>query len=189
LASFKSSFSPPLFGGKDLLKAAKEEVAVQVMELIVGEGPTEVDRHLVIKKIEELDAKRKQIPDLNVKDLLAIFETSQEPLEILRVAFEMNRRKTGKNYTRSNVEFISLEWDSMLRRFPQYKTRLLKTLRTMSKNKVSQGKKLAALHYSPAWLLEQSPYADYTMPDSTEPSREVMANYNYEISYDDEIPF
>jgi hypothetical protein len=184
---YDEPYSPPIYGEKELLRKAKEKVAVPVMKLIVGEEPTEVTRNIVIKKIEELERKRKQIPELNVKDLLAIFATSQQPLEILRVAFEMNRRKTGATYTRANVEWISETWGNMMDIYPQYHARLIKTLKTMSKNKVAQGKKLAALHYSPAWLMEQTPYVDYTMPDSVEPSSEVMANYEDDI--DEECPF
>ena len=185
---YDDDYHAPDYGEKEALKKVKEDAAIQVMPTIVGDDPTLVDRVIVLNKIEELDRKRKQIPELNVKDLLAIYETSQEPLEILRVAFEMNRRKTGAAYTRMNVEWISVEWDAMLAQFPQYVTRLLKTLRTMSKNKVSQGKKLAALHYSPDWLREQTPYRDYLEADSVEPSSEVMANYEFEIN-EDEIPF
>ena len=184
---YDDDYHAPDYGEREELKKTKEDAAVQVMPTIVGTEPTLVDRTIVLKKIEELDAKRKQIPELQVKDLLAIYETSQEPLEILRVAFEMNRRKTGATYQKRNVDFISLEWDAMLEKFPQYKTRLLKTLRTMAKNKVSQGKKLAALHYSPAWLMEQTPYRDYTEPDSVDVSDEVAGQYE---QYDNlEIPF
>jgi len=184
---YDDDYHAPDYGDKEGLKKEKEKAAIQVMPTIVAEEPTLVDRNIVLKKVEELDAKRKQIPELQVKDLIAIYETSQEPLEILRVAFEMNRRKTGTTYTRANVEWISEEWDTMIKRFPQYHTRLLKTLRTMAKNKVSGGKKLAALHYSPEWLMEQSPYRDYTEPDSVDVSDEVAGQYE---QYDDlEVPF
>jgi len=179
-------YHAPDYGDKEGLKKEKEKAAIQVMPTIVAEEPTLVDRNIVLKKVKELDAKRKQIPELQVKDLIAIYETSQEPLEILRVAFEMNRRKTGTSYTRQNVEWISEEWDYMLVQYPQYHTRLLKTLRTMAKNKVSGGKKLAALHYSPDWLREQTPYRDYLEPDSVDVSNEVATNYE---GFEDEIPF
>jgi len=174
-------------GNKHELDAAKEKRASNVIPLIVGDEPTEVNRELVLKKVEELERKKKQIPELQMHDLIAIYETSEYPIEILRIAHEINMRKTGKSYTRSNVEFISLEWDAMIEKFPQYKTRLLKTLRTMSKNKVSQGKKLAALHYSPAWLMEQTPYCLYVEPDSVDVSKEVYNAYN-ELNEGD-IPF
>ena len=185
---YDEQYYAPEYGDKEKLKQVKEDAAVQVMQLVVTEEPTEVTRHVVIQKIEELERKKAQIPDLTVKDLLAIYETSQKPIEILRVAYEMNRRKTGTPYTRQTVEWTSTEWDGMLDQFPQYRTRLLKTLRTMAKNKVSQGKKLNALHYSPDWLREQTPYRDYLEADSVEPSSEVMANYDFNIT-EDECPF
>jgi len=184
---YDDDYNAPEYGDKEGLKKVKEEMAVQVMPTIVGDVPTLVTKHIVIEKIKELDANRKQIPDLQIRDLLAIYETSQSPIEILRVAHEINRRKTGQNYEKRNVEWISVEWDKMLDQFPQYHTRLLKTLRTMAKNKVSQGKKISALHYSPDWLREQTPYADFLAPDSVEPSDEVIANY--EGIDEDEIPF
>jgi len=199
---YDAPYHAPEFGEKELLKKAKEEVAIQVMPLLVEEEPTVVTPYLVIKKVNELEQMKLQIPDLPVKDLLAIYETSQKPVEILRVAHEINRRKTGQSYTRAKVTWISDKWDEMLEEFPQYRTRLLKTLRTMAKTKVSGGKKLASLHYvvskstkdmntgeiGPGWLRQQTPYADYTMPDGVNASMEVINNYNVEID-DADIPF
>jgi len=176
---YDENYHPPELNDKEALKKEKARLEVKVMKLIAGEKPTEVTRKIVDYKIEELDKKKARIPELSVKDLLAIYETSQRPLEILRVAFEMNRRKVGTTYTKPNVQFISKEWDYMISEYPQFKTRLLKTLRTMAKNKVSQGKKLAALHYTPAWLREQVPY----LIDNPK-----IVNYDFDIE-DDDIPF
>ena len=204
---YDEDYYAPDFGEKEKLKKSKEESAVQVMQVIVAEEPTEVTRKIVIKKIEELESMKRQIPDLQVKDLLAIFETSQKPIEILRVAFEMNKRKIGAVYTRRMVEWISDEWDTMLEEFPQYHTRLLKTLRTMSKGKVSKGKKLASLHYvvskntkdmstgeiGPGWLRQQTPYRDYIAPDSVDVSENVYNEYGEYVDpgseYGGGIPF
>jgi superfamily II DNA or RNA helicase len=179
---YDEPYSAPALEEKGELKRIKEQASVPIMKLVVAETPLEINRKTCIKKIEELNAKRKQIPDLNVKDLLAIYETSQEPLEILRVAYEMNRRKTGQTYTRKSVEWVAEKWYELIDKVPQFKTRLLKTLRTMAKRKVSTGKKLTALHYSPEWLLEQSPYKDYNVPDYVEPP-------TFEGIDEDEVPF
>ena len=195
---YNEHYAPPEYGNKEGLKKVKEEFAVNVMPLIVNAEPTEVDRKLVIKKIEELENKKKQIPELQIRDLLAIYETSQKPIEILRVAYEMKRRKTGQTYTKEGVTWVADQWDIMMNDFPQYKTRLLKTLRTMARNKVAQGKKLNALHYTvkkdingePGWLRQQTPYKDYIAPDSVDVSEEVYNNYNAYDDIDmDEVPF
>ena len=194
-------YAPPEYGDKEGLKKAKADAAVQVMTTLVNPEPTLITADIVLKKVAELERKRTQIPELQVKDLLAIYETSQSPTEILRIAAEMNFRKTGQLYNRIGIEWISEPWDIMLEEFPQYSTRILKTLRTMSKSKVSQGKKLKALHFTvakktkdmdtgdivPGWLRRQVPYCDYNAPDSVTPSDEVVTNY--EGIDDDEIPF
>ena len=164
-------YFPPEQGDKNALNEIKEELSAREISLIADEEPTEVTRKLVLDKVEELERKKKDIPEISVKDLIAIYENAQDPLTILRIAHEMNRRKTGEGYTRAKVEWISKEWDIMIEEFHMYKSRLLKTLRTMAKNKVAQGKKLSALHFvvkketvnregqtEPGWLRQQSPY-------------------------------
>ncbi len=199
---YDDHYSPPEYGDREALKREKEERAIQVMPVIVGSEPTEVTPEIVLSKVKELEAKKQDIPTIQMKDLIAIFETSQEPLLILRIAYEINRRKTGQAYRYETVRWVADVWNEMLEEFPQYHTRLLKTLRTMAKNKVSQGKKINALHFTvakevkdmntgeivPGWLRRQTPYVDYTLPDSTEPSTEVINNYEFEIN-EDEIPF
>ena len=74
-----------------------------------------------------------------------------------------------------------------MEKFPQYKSRILRTLRTRVKNIVSGGKKMASIHYFVDWLSDQTPYADYIMPDNVDVTEEVYNAYN-DIE-DSEIPF
>jgi hypothetical protein len=102
----------------------------------------------------------------------------------------MNRRKTGTQYRLSTVEWAAEPWYPFIEQFPQYKSRILRSLKTMMKNKVSKGAKPAGIHYSASWLMEQTPYIDYLQPDSADVSNEVYENYNVYDDIDmDEIPF
>ena len=193
-------YSPPAHGEKQKLSTEEEKHSAREISLIADDEPTEITRELVLLKIDELERKKQDIPTINIGDLIAIYNNAQTPLLILRIAHEIQKRKTGQIYAKGNVEWISDEWDIMLEDFPQYKSRLLKTLRTMAKNKVAQGKKLAALHYTvkedvkgePGWLRQQTPYRDYIQPDSVEPTDEVVNNYynTYDLDIDEsQIPF
>jgi len=146
-------------GDKEALVRSKKKRESTVIQAIIEEHPTEVTRKIILAKIEELKEKEKTIPELKVQDLVALFDTSINPYIIVEVAHEMNRRKTGKSYTVKNINWIVEEWELMINMYPEYELRLLRTLKTMAKNKVIQGKKLAALYYSPEWLREQIPYS------------------------------
>ena len=165
-------------GDKIGLTKSKEDRRSNVVPLIIGEEPTEVTKELILEKVKEVERKRKNVPDLTMAELIAIYNVEQDPLVIARIAYDINRRKTGQQYTKQNVEWVIEPWLEMIEEFPQYHSRLIKTMRTMFKNKVSAGKKLAALHYTAkpdGWLREQSPYATYVAQD-------------FDIT-DDEIPF
>lgn len=171
-------YNPPEYGNKEALSKAKEEVAAREISLIVNEEPTEVTREAVNIKVEELNRKRKKLHELDFKDLIAIYETSQNTEEIIKIAHIINQRKTGLGFNESTVSWINEEWIRMLNTYPQYKSRLLRALRTRAKNIVSQGKKLASLRYFASWIEEQEPYC-------------YQANlcHNVDVYQDDEVPF
>ena len=180
-------YNPPVQGDKNGLDRENERLAAKEISLIVEDEPTEVERSLVFAKVEELKQKAKRIPELDFKDLLAIYETSQSPRQIIEIGYDINRRKTGAVYQQSQIDWASLPWIPFMGTYPQYKSRILRSLRTRMKNIVSQGKKVNAIHYFPKWLMEQSPYVQYTEPDSVDVSAEVMNNY---VNIDmDDIPF
>ena len=180
-------------GNKKELEKSKEDRKAEVVRTIVKEEPTLITRKLVLDKVEELKAKAKKIPELNLQDLVALFDTSTDITTILTIAYEMNRRKTGLSYTMKSVNWVAEPWYKMLEDFPQYHSRLIKTIRTMSKTKVQKGKKINALHYTVlegGWLRDQRPYSMYIEPDNVDVSDEVYNTYN---AYDDidmsEVPF
>jgi hypothetical protein len=183
-------YEPPEYGDKETLAKENAKLEAKTIKLITKEEPTEVTKELVLKKVEELERKKNDIPNIGFNDLLAIFHTSQDPLMIIRIGFEIHRRKTGHTYTRDNVEWAANPWYPFLEQFPQYQSRILRSLRTRVKNIVSQGKKLASIHYFQKWLSEQTPYIDYVMPDSVDVSEEVYTNYSvYDEVTMDEVPF
>lgn len=187
------AYHPPELGDKEGLSKAKAEAGAGVLPLLLNaEEPTEVERKYVVQKIEELEQKAKKIPELHVKDLVAIYETSIIPKQILNIAYEMNARKTRSPYTDKSVNWVADAWEKAILRFPQYEQRLLKTLKTMAKNKVAQGKKLNALYYvvqPDGWLMEQTPYCSYEVRDSVDVTEAEERYYNDYGITEDEIPF
>ena len=164
---------------KEALIKSKEKRSTNVVTLIAKEEPTEITQELILKKVEEVENKKKQIDKLSMKELIAIYNIEQNPLTIAHIAYDINRRKTGQSYTKASIEWVTGPWIEMLAEFPLYHSRLIKTMRTMFKNKVSQGKKLSALHYTAktpdGWLRQQTPYC-------------IDQNHHIDIDEDD-IPF
>ena len=183
-------FHSPELGDKETLNKEKERTsATEVPILMNGEEPTEVTRELVVQKIKELKTKAKRIPELDFKDLLAIYETSQSVRQIIEVGYDINRRKTGQGYQPTQIDWATELWIPFITEYPEFKSRILRSLRTRLKNIVSQGKKVAAIHYFPDWLKDQTPYKRLIVPDSVDVSEEeynVYAEYNIT---EDEIPF
>ena len=173
-------YSPPEYGNKEALAKAKEEVAAREIGLIAKEAPTEVNRDLVLEKVEELNRKRKKLHELGFYDLLAIYEQSQDPKEIIEIAFIINMKKTGQKYRKSSVEWAAETWYPMLDEFPEYKTRLLKSMKTRLKNIVSKGKKISAIKFFPEWLRDQEPYSY---------KKTVIGKNEYGLAPDTKIPF
>ena len=180
-------YEPPEYGDKQGLSKVNEKLSAREVGLIGGEEPTEITRRDIQVKVEELNHKKKQMHELNFHDLLAIFESSWDPKEIVEAVLNINHRKTGQPFKRETIAWIAHPWYEFLDMFPQYHSRILKSMKTRSKNIVSQGKKIASLHYFPEFLLKQSPYADYQEPDHVDVSDEVYNNYMNEL--DEEIPF
>lgn len=174
-------YEPPEYGNKEALSKATEEMSAREIKLIVGEEPTEVTREDVEVKVQELQRKKKKIHELPFNELLTIYDASWDPKEIIEIAFNIKYRKTGDNFKKTTVSWAAETWYEMLEDFPQYRTRLLKSLKTRCKNIVSKNKKLASIHYFPKFLREQTPY------------NIVQSNYmdyyqGIEIN-EDEIPF
>lgn len=174
-------YNPPEYGDKDGLRKENERLAAKEIKLIVNEEPTLIERSLVIDKVIELKAKSKRIPELSFKDLIAIFETSQDTRQIIEIGYEINRRKTGAGYQDTQLDWANELWIPFIEQHSQYRSRILRTIRTRLKNIVSKGKKVASIHYFPDWLSDQSPYKVYDVPDSYSPP-------TFEIDEDD-IPF
>ena len=182
------TYEPPDYKDKKALDKENDRLSAPIMTLITKDKPTLVNRELVVEKMIELKHKSELVPTLNLQDLLMLYETSRDVTKILEIAYEMNRRKTGQPYTMKSIEWVATPWHVMLEEFPQYHTRLVKTLKTMARNKVQKGKKLNALHYTvlaDGWLRDQTPYVyGKEIPDK-------LNNQIYpEIDIDeDDIPF
>jgi len=176
-------YFPPKKGDKAGLDKEKERLQAKEIMLIAQEEPTEINRALVLDKIEELKAKAKKIPQLDFKDLLAIYETSQDPRQIIEIGYDIDRRKTGKSYQSTQVDWASQTWSPFIDEFPEYKSRILRTLKSRIKNLVSQGKKVSSIHYFPKFLKTVPPYM-YVQ----EPPSDINVEFNVDMD-DQRIPF
>jgi len=149
-------------GDKKQMAKAKDDAQCDVLSTMVAEEPTEVTRHMVIDKMEELLQKASNIKEMTMKELIGFFDITTDSKAIINVACEIALRTKGTYYDMNQVNFINEQWIIMLEDFPEYRGRLLRTLRTMAKNKVHQNKKLSALHYvvkyPDGWLRQQVPF-------------------------------
>ncbi len=188
-------YEPAAYKDKKALEKENEKLAAPVMALITKQEPTLVNRTLVVEKMKELEHKAEAIPTLNLQDLIMLYDTSRDIYKILEIAYEMNRRKTGQSYTVKSIQWVAEPWYKMLEDFPEYHTRLVKTLKTMAKNKVQKGKKINALHYTvleDGWLRDQTPYI-YAKQDNFQNKEEEEKAFDEYNAYDDiddsDIPF
>ena len=145
-------------GDKEGLRKAKEDMSVDSISSLVGEEPTEIDRSQVDAHVEELYQKSLQVPQMSMEELISFYDTTNDVRTIIWIAFEMYSRIAGAAYTPSTVDWVYESWVIMLNEFPDYKHRLIRSLRTRAKNIVKGRKKLAALKYFPDWLREQTPF-------------------------------
>ena len=139
-------YSPPKKGDKDALKKEKAKFSTHVIPAVLNEEePTEITRVKLKAKIKELDRKGKDLKSLTFPDLLAIFGTSMVPIQLIAIASEIQNRKSGKRITPTKIAQIATEWDKMLSDYPEYETRLIRSLRTRSKDIVSKNQGLFRL--------------------------------------------
>jgi len=190
-------YNPPKKGDKEALRREQERLSANEIDLLVDESnperPVEVNRKMVLEKIEELERKAKQIWEIGLVDLIALFETARTAKRIIAVALEINRRKFGTPWVPEDVEWISGPMEDMLNEYPEYEARLLRAFKTRAKNIVKKGKKLKAMHFFPKWLKKQYPYSLRNQSEE----EQVYINVNgkmikQEVDYEfdeDEIPF
>lgn len=160
-------YNPPEHGNREELKRENERLEARTIKLIVNDEPTIVERSLVLEKLRELEAKSHRIPELSFKDLAAIYETSQSTRQIIEIGYEINRRKTGAGYQDTQVDWANELWPAFVEDHIEFRSRILRALRTRLKNIVSSSKKVASIHYFPDWLGDQSPYKGQEEPAST----------------------
>jgi hypothetical protein len=138
-------YDPP--ESKEKLKEEEHKRAIDVMQLIVGEEPTEITREMVVEKLKELHRAEQEIPQLSFEQLDALYRTTRDPYVIVHIAHEIYYRKFNVYYNEGNINWIVQHVQAFMDEFPEYESRLLATLRTRAKNIVARGKKLASLKY------------------------------------------
>jgi len=151
-----------------------------IIKNIVNNKPTEVSFNGVIEKIKELKAKSEKYKQLDTKDIISLYEQSDDVEEIIKFGFEIAYRTNGEKYTQSSIQWASEPWNKLVDEFPDKEQLIISTLKKMVKNKIKKGKKVAGIHYSANWLKNESDIAwmfkDYRQKD-------------YDVYDDDEIPF
>lgn len=147
-------YYPPNKGDKKALLREQERLAAPTIVTLVGEEPTEITRKAIDSKVEYLTRKSKDVPSMDIKELIALYETTTSIAIAIWVGYEMQRRKTGQQYTLDSVSWASSPWRVAFDDDPDRTRRFLKAAKTRIKNIVRDGKKMSAIHYFCAFLIE-----------------------------------
>jgi hypothetical protein len=166
-------YHPPKKGDKEALMKEKAKLEAPIIEHIVLDEPTEVTRKLIVNKIEEIKRAEQDIPKMPMQTLASMFEMTTNIEAIIHIGYEVHKRVHGSKYKDDHIPWATEPWLKMIDEFPQYKGRIIRTMKTRIKNIVRDSKKMHSIHFFPDWLRKQEPY---TFHD------------NWEIN-DEDIPF
>ena len=147
-------YQAPTKGDRVSLAKEKDRVAQPVIKLIANEEQTHITDRKIKVKVEELEQAKKDLEnEQDISRLNYLFEAADNPYDVIRIAGIIGNRFRGlPHMSEANIRFVSDEWDKMIEFNLNYKNRIIKTLKTMSRNKVKDKKKLVALKYTPEWL-------------------------------------
>jgi len=152
-------YEPPVYGNKEELTSAKESLQAEAIEYIAGDEPTKITRKMIVDKVDEIKRDSNDISKLSVDKLSALFNMTSNLHTACHIAFEMNFRTKGIPYKENTVGWAIEPSLTMIEDYPEYKLRLVKTIKTRMKSIVRDGKKLAGIYYFPEWLSKQVPYS------------------------------
>jgi len=149
-----NKYEAPEKGERKQLLDEKKRVAMPVVSLLANEEPTEILMEDVNLKVQELEiAKQNLESESDIGRLNYLFEASDSCYDAVRIGGVIaNRFKGSPLLNDKNIHFVSDEWDLMIGSNPLHATRILKTLKTMIRNKVKNNKKIVALKFSVEWL-------------------------------------
>jgi len=139
--------------------------------------------------MEELKRKSQDLKSMKANDLMALYNSSMNPLVILHIANEIQRRKTGQILYEKRINDIAEEWFDAMNKIPELQGRMIKALRTRARNIVRENKGLFRLGPTDGkwksfvhWLMEQTPYSYYlhgtTMQDGNENDQNAYDLYD-----------
>lgn len=182
-------YYPPEKGDKKSLLQKKEERSLEVIKTMVTDEPIEINKDAVEVALEELRSKEKKIPQLTMEEIMYVFEATSDVRVIITVFHEMNLRLRRLTYNERNILWATNLWEEFISKFPGYRSRIIRTMKTRAKNIVKDRKKPGALGYFPGWLITQDPYALQIMINETaEEDEEYDLPPVIDIDEDD-IPF
>lgn len=158
-------YHPPVKGDKKALLKAKQDLEAPIVPTIVGEEPTEVDRKIVIEKMEEIKRKASNPKTMTVQDLITVIETTRDPLVLIRAGFELHSRAHGTMYRPDTPRWAAEPWIEMLENHPEEERLTLTLLRNRMKKIIKERKKDGSI-YKPSsirffaeWVTEESDFA------------------------------
>ncbi len=179
-------YFPPEKGDKEALAKEKDDRSIEVIKSMATEEPVEISREAVNVALEELKSKENKIPELTMNEIMYVFDATQDVRVIITVFHEMNMRLRKLTYNERNVTWATNLWEEFINEFPQYKSRIIRTMKTRAKNIVRDRKKPGALGYFPQWLREQDPYSLQAQINSVRSEDEDMPVFEID---EDLIPF
>ena len=180
-------YYPPKKGDMLGLAQAKLEAQAPLIGDLAGKEPTLITREMIKVRLEQIKREEENIETLPIEKLTTLFEITQDLTVAMHIAFKINEKVRGITFKDSSINWTIQPALDMLVEFPEYRHRLIKTLKTRMNNIVRQSKKLSAIHYFPEWLKNNPPY-NYGADDFTVRKSYTGDNHEEEDPYS-EIPF
>jgi superfamily II DNA/RNA helicase len=143
-------------GEKKKLKKEMEKRSKPVITMMAGEAPTEMQREIVLQKIEELEKKARDYTKQTTTDIMGMFELEDDFKKLALYALEIESRIKGTRYGKYTATWIAAPWKETANKYPQHERLLINQFKKQAKGKIRRGSKIAGLHYTVAWLIEES---------------------------------
>jgi len=203
---------------KKLITEENEKHALEHVVAIIDDEPTEINREFYVKRVEEIKRNKDKLTNLNIKDLVAKLEISEDHVEMIAIAavlfdkihsedmiddwgrpcrgYISNKGKPVRNFLNSkSIGWISELWSEILPKEDEYyRKKYIKALRTRIKNLLKEKGSIYALRFFIEYLLEQDE-TEKMIKDRKEPaSPEVLTEEQYKtqmeiVIEDEEVPF
>lgn len=150
---FHTDFYRPMADKKEVIKE-KARLKIQSFGELLKREPIEVSRKIVEFEIKRIEEKTKTIQTMELTELIAIYEQSWRPDQIIPIAFEINARKNKSKYKPETIDWILTAWNEAFELYPEKQVHWSKALKTRAKTLVRDNKRLTSLKYFVDFLVE-----------------------------------